>query len=140
MSDPFVRDPRRLSRLPVPIAGFRKTRALSTFTASPRPESCILMDAVEDAQRDEESRDDSPAKLVRLSQKAARQKAAKAGPSINSWMTVPCDTSRRFSLAHGRDSMIATPPQRKIVARKSMAPNPYGMHTGMPLKTACALT
>lgn len=121
---------RRLSRLPIPIAGFKKTRVAATFTASPLVDHCHRMAIVD--YHDDPGHDvsESPAKMARLDQKA-RMKASR--PSAHAKMATEqpaLQEVRRLSLAPRQDSLLSTPPQRKIVGRKSIAPNPYGMHIG----------
>lgn len=117
---------RRLSRLPVPITGFRKTRVLSNFTASPLAESCVRMEI-----NDHEDYRESPAKLARCE----KSKLRLVGPSAHAVEPRMLSQSlmqetRRFSLAPNHESILSTPPQRKMTSRKSLAPNPYGIHVG----------
>lgn len=131
---------RRLSRLPVPVAGFKKTKVTSTFTASPLaatiPRSERTM-VIETEGEDYEMMS-SPAKI----QKSSRE-AFKLPMSQSRRLTVaptdcmitsdqpPCEAAqRRYSLAPRLSSLLATPPQRLVNTRQSLAPNPYGMHTG----------
>ncbi len=130
MSDKYVRSPsRRLSKLPVPVSGFRRTKVLSTFTASPLAESYVRLDF-----KDRECVG-SPAKMPRFELTANTVRRETICPSGNAIaMNSQYHASynfyeqRRMSLAPTHDSLLSTPPQRKIVSRKSLAPNPYGMH------------
>lgn len=117
---------RRLSRLPVPATGFRKTRVLSTFTASPLAQSYVRMEI-----NDHEDYQESPAKIARCE----KSKFRPSGPSVHAVeprmlsQSLMQETSR-FSLAPHQDSILSTPPQRRMNSRKSLAPDPYGIHIG----------
>jgi len=105
--------------LPVPIPRTR-TRVASLFTASPLTQSYVnlhLSDHDESENSlplDEQPADESPAKKIRGQQSRPKPLGL---------------DNRRMSLAPRQDSLLATPPLRKMAPRKSLAPNPYGMYS-----------
>lgn len=125
---------RRLSKLPVPVAGFRKTKMTSTFTASPLASSCNRLKIDED--QDELEYCESPAKLPRsLAFPHNSNLFASPTPAmLQDHFTVHSETRRHSLAPASRNSLLATPPQRK--PRKSLAPNAYGIYEGTNLSVS----
>jgi hypothetical protein len=135
MSEQWNTPSRRLSKLPMPVAGFRKTKMNATFTASPLVASynhLKLNENDESAQSlDGLEAYESPAKLPR-SAALPHNSNLFASPTLamlQDHFAAPAE-NRRHSLAPAtRNSPLSTPPQRK--PRKSLAPNAYGIYESM---------
>lgn len=126
---------RRLSKLPVPVAGFRKTKMNATFTASPLASSYSHLKLNENDEsagsQDGLEAFESPAKLPRSAALSHNSNLfASPTPTMLQDHFVAAAENRRHSLAPAtRNSPLSTPPQRK--PRKSLAPNAYGIYEGM---------
>ena len=127
---------RRLSKLPLPIAGFRKTKMNSTFTASPLASSYNQL-KLDENEESTEGRDglelfESPAKLPRsvAFQHNSNLFASPTLPMLQDHFAVHSETRRHTLAPAPRNSLLSTPPQRK--PRKSLAPNAYGIYESTP--------